>query len=252
MTEATKRLRFTFVQMLFALAIGRVAVEIGEFYKLNSTFYFSNFHVLAHFVLATYILTSSWIGWQNSNSPGNAKEIISVFDLQFLILLVDVFLVICYFIIIQGVEHQANNYKPDARVEAYWTFVIFVTYLFWDILTKLLSSNTDEKTRRLKFTWDIFIKRARITIICVALSGGVLFFMSDVDTKVGVVMVDIILLMLYVLFRGYKNNLVKIIEGINQGVLYYFKFYASRVLPIFFIIICVIIYFFAEIIKCIK
>ncbi len=252
MDNQGKELRLTFVGMLFALAIGKLAIDVGEYYLTRPPLLL-NLHVLSHFVLSMYILTSSWIGGQMSKSSGSAKKIKSVFDLQYVILLIDVLLVIFYFIIILGVEKQPE-FVPDASVESFWTLIIFVTYLVWDIFTKLLSSEIVERTdqnkdkhsiKRLKWNIKEFIARASITFICILLASLVYCVMGNSTTTEEVIIADIALLSLFVLFRGFKDTSDRVDNNkVDQGLFYRYRVWVSRYLPSMIFGICFIVYLF--------
>ncbi|PCH68004.1 MAG: hypothetical protein COC06_10225 [Bacteroidales bacterium] len=199
------KLRFDFIGMMFALAIAQVGVELGEFYNQGLSIR-DHLYVLTHLLLAIFIISSSWIGWQKSKSKGNKEAIIDSFSLSYIVLLVDLFLVICYFIIVKGVE------KPDSVVqiangdsEVFWSLVIFGTYFIWDIITKLIDI-VDHKTLAWKLRWKAFFKRGYQAPLCF----GIVYFlfkpMVDTDISDSVVILDIALILTFALFRGLKSD----------------------------------------------
>ena len=237
------QLRFTLVEMLFALAISEVGLEISQYYLNNQHLKFFDYpHVLSHVILATYILISSWIGWQVSISPGNLKAIRTVFDLQFLILLVDVALVLCYFILIKGVE-SPKEYTPSAHIESLWSVVIFALYLFWDFLTKFFHSRIENGRKIIHFDLFGFFKRGWITILCLALVSGIFAFMEHSATAFEVVLVDMALLAVFILFRGLKTDIHKVVDGIDRGLFYYWRLTIARVLPVILLVLAITFYF---------
>ena len=71
----------------------------------------------------------------------------SCFSIPFLGLLLDVFLVILYFIIVKLVEMEQKDGRvvlaaPTAKPEASWLCVVFITYALWDILADVLSEGS--------------------------------------------------------------------------------------------------------------
>jgi hypothetical protein len=216
--ENTHNLRFEFVGMLFALTIGQVAIECGDI-AMKDLIGWQYLYIYAHLLLATVIIATSWVGWQTSHSFGNTRLIHSNFSSQFIILLVDIFLVICYFIIVRGAEEyykepawsQAN---PDGKNQTLWTVVIFVTYFLWDALTKLwipfYRATTDDQhnikyVKETRVDFDTFWRRARYTLICLALAFFAYFAMSGESSENKIVCLDLYLIFVFVLFRGLKE-----------------------------------------------
>src|SRR5450432_1243821 len=117
--EFKPNLRFEFVEMLFALAIGQVGIEVGDLviHKIN---FWDHPYIFTHLLLGTLIIALSWIGWKSSVARGNTENVISIYSVQFAILLVDLFLVICYFIIVKGAEIPFNsNNKAEINLSTY-------------------------------------------------------------------------------------------------------------------------------------
>lgn len=128
---------------------------------------------------------------------------------------------------------------PNAHPELLLTLLIFCVYFLWDILTKLISSKTIDGKKKLRFRVVAFSERALITVLCILMSEIAIAFMFDAGTKLGVAIVDLHLLMIFVLFRGFK-------EKPTHKNFYSLKILLSRVLPIFFLVASYIIYFFVE------
>ncbi|QDU08774.1 hypothetical protein [Gimesia aquarii] len=139
-----------FVGMLFALATAQVAVESADL--VNHKFFVSKstleiLPAYSHLFLAMTIIGSSWVGWKSSTS--SMSKIENIFSIDCLELLIDFFLVVCYFIIVRSVESISlfGNFEPSAKPEVFWTTVILITYFFWDLLTKLIK-NVEHDTNR--------------------------------------------------------------------------------------------------------
>jgi hypothetical protein len=204
--KSPAKLRFDFIGMAFAFAIAEIGLEIADFYRGGFSF-FTYPNVLSHLLLSVYIIASSWIGWQMSQSKGSTESVKDPFTISFLILLVDLFLVICYFIIVRNVNKPTKGILSATSLpEIKWSIVIFVTYFFWDILTKLI--NEDEATRKISITKKEFIafgKRGYQSLTCIIILW---FFVRPmgVDTTIkGVVCTDFTLISVFVLFRGLKS-----------------------------------------------
>jgi len=113
--------------MLFALAFGQVAVECGDI-VIKGKALWEYPHIYAQLLLGTVIIATSWVGWQTSHSFGNTRLIRSIFGQQFIILLIDIFLVICYFIIVRGAEEYYKDSpgpatSPDGENQTMWTLI---------------------------------------------------------------------------------------------------------------------------------
>lgn len=130
-------LRHEFVAMMFAVAIGEVGVQTASLVQADHWVHF--LPAYSHLFLATMVITASWVGWTRSPSPGAREDVASVVGREFVVLLLDVFLVVVYFILVKSVdikEGQPLKLNASAQPETRWIFVIFVTYVFWDLVTK--------------------------------------------------------------------------------------------------------------------
>lgn len=205
--DNSQQLRIDFIGMAFALAIGQVGLEIGEFYSTGLKVWDYPF-VFSHLFLGTYIIASSWVGWNRSKSKGTFEAFNGNFGKSFIILLLDLFLVICYFIIIKGVEkpylEEFSLLNVSAKIELDWSLTIVITYIVWDVVSKLFEF--DSKKCRLKFLWQQYFERAYQAFICLAL----LIFMYSEYGKINstgkVFLVDLYILAIFVLFRGLKED----------------------------------------------
>ena len=214
MTISKENLRFEFVEMLFALAIGEVAVEISQAIYLKIGIR-ENPHIYSHLLLGALIIVLSWIGWQNSKSKGSSLEVESVFSFSFIILLLDILLVTCYFIIVKGAEFNAikgtTDITPDISLEIIWTLRIFFIYLVWDFVTKFIEhgiSKTDSNVfkKHVKVNFQDFWNRTWPTLICILIAFIFYFFQNGNVTKEKALVVDFSLIALFFLFRGLKPD----------------------------------------------
>jgi hypothetical protein len=133
--------RFIFVQLLFSLTAAEIARQIADFVLYDRSVW-DDLPAYAHLALATAIVATSWVGWSASTAslrPG--LRVVRVFGWPFVVLLIDVGLVILYFILVRGVEVPKENQgsfmlTPSARNESLTVAAIFLGYLLWDFLTK--------------------------------------------------------------------------------------------------------------------
>jgi hypothetical protein len=203
-------LRIEFVEMLFALTIAEVAVQVANVVTqgtLDKTF----LPAYAHLTLATAIVATSWVGWSTSKAPGAQHDLDKVFSYAFVVLSVDVLLVIFYFIIVRGVDisYDGNTFqaRPSAANETLWVMLIFAVYFGWDVLTKILmvGDGTPIASVRSRVLNRDLGGRALRTAVC--LGGAFLVWLllrSRIDIW-GVVLTDAALISLVFLFRALKE-----------------------------------------------
>lgn len=222
-----RNLRFIFVQLLFSLALGQAAIKIGDL--VIEGFSFSEYHyIYAHLGLSIVILSASWVGYQISTATQN--PLISIFSIQFIILLVDISLVIFYFIIVRGAEMSnyaengaTKNLEPNIQNETFWSMIIFMGYFLWDILTKVpdlkylkIENNYQKKT---SFSLNKLGERGWPTVFCLGLSATVYF--TTLNYKVSPIQatfIDIALISLCFLFRGLKQETKRLYKLTKEQV----------------------------------
>lgn len=198
--ESDSGLHFGLIEMAFALAIGEVAMKLGTY--LDSIQYdvremrADHFPFLTHLLLATLLIACSWIGWGKQFRHGG-PPITSVFEWQFLELLIDLALVILYFVFIHAASAPPEIGVADlgrhiATVPALMTG-IFLLYALWDRISKPFQTY---RFRRVS-TW-----------VCCVLSGGLWglghWKLAASATPWGVVCLDLSYCSLVFLFRALK------------------------------------------------
>jgi hypothetical protein len=208
-TELTSKakLRIEFIGMAFALAVGQVGLEIGDFYSHNLKIH-RHMYVFTQLLLGTYIIASSWVGWQKSKSRGHLQEIDNTFSKSFIILLVDLFLVICYFIIVKSVEKPyESNYQATvtANPEIFWSLTIFGAYIVWDILTKWF--DFDSKTFHFTSHFKEYVGRLYQAPLCFLLLIAIDLTVSEIHDERTVIFADLCLILVFILFRGLKETI---------------------------------------------
>jgi hypothetical protein len=113
-------------------------------------------------------------------------------------LLVDVWLVVVYFFLVEGAERiieirGRKTILPSAYAETSWIMVIFGTYLVWDVLTKRREPR-------------MLVQRGWATLTCTALSVLTFCVLRHTNTSVGVLSTDASLLAIVLLFRAMKKH----------------------------------------------
>lgn len=167
-TTTQIELRRTFIAMLFALVAATVAQQISELLFVITGGWGSAsspskmldnllaekgalFATLSHSLLALLLVSMSWVMWSKSQAGGLKKDISSIFSKEFIILLVEVFLVVLYFAIVKTMEQNFQEYtakktisayvgNTSARPEALQLMWVFAVYLIWDFIVDVVTS----------------------------------------------------------------------------------------------------------------
>ncbi|MDX1945719.1 MAG: hypothetical protein SFU86_10010 [Pirellulaceae bacterium] len=195
-------LHFGFIEMLFALAAAEVAIKAGQFVDDVTQWDASYFAVASHLVLATVVIAASWVGWGSSKFARKDSELGTIFSLDFLKLLMDVGLVVAYFILAHSVEKlvidpqtKTISFIPSAVPEFRWVTVIIAAYFFWDIVSKVKQPR-------------FILTRGWASAVCLVLVILLwILVVPQATSGVGaVICIDLSLLGLVVLFRAMKMN----------------------------------------------
>jgi hypothetical protein len=198
---AGPKLRHEFVGMMFAVTIGEVGLQAAALVKAGHPWHF--LPAYSHLLLATIVIAASFVGWSLSPAPGAQEDVPNVLHPEFLVLLLDVFLVIVYFILVRSVEFVGEGRPPaiaPAEGVAFWIVVIFFMYLVWDILTKL--AHRESTTRR---PWlGEFDVRILPTVLCLILALLARCVVKGADCP-HLLTADLALLSLVLLFRALKD-----------------------------------------------
>lgn len=124
---------------MFAVTIGEVGLQVAALIRAGHWVHF--LPAYSHLFLATMVVTTSWVGWSVSRAPGARHDVGGIFQGEFLVLLVDVMLVVVYFILVRSVEFAGEKSTPYIGTEStvtFWLVMIFVLYFAWDVLTKVV------------------------------------------------------------------------------------------------------------------
>ncbi len=215
-TKGTPKLRIEFIGMAFALAIGQIGLEIGDFFYKDGGHSLLDFpYVLSHLILCIYIISSSWIGWQTSMSQGNLEALKDPFSISFVILLIDLFLVICYFSLVKSVENllpvkeagkeAMTKRAPESVYGVMWSLIIFGSYFVWDIFSKLIVEDPiSHKAQVTAESQEKFLKRGLQSLGCFIITLILIRPMTSGKAPSQIVFTDVALFFTFVLFRGLK------------------------------------------------
>jgi hypothetical protein len=261
-------LRLIFVQMLFALTIGQIALKTGDLYIYSGGNIWLYHYAYLHIILSIVILSTSWVGWQLSQSLQNSEKINSVFSLQYIILLLDIFLVIAYFMIVRCVEINDDHTigSPNVNGTIFWTMIIFSGYAIWDIITKGIKlSYVKQGDKYLKITSthiNPLLKRIWPTLFCLIISLLFYKYLPEEPSPNKSSLIYIILICLFLFFRGLKQEVKRtyklqkdqIPESLrNEDMIfplpiietkYKFKIFMIKFLPGTLLLISIVIYFY--------
>lgn len=195
------KLRHEFVGMMFAVAIGEVGLQTAALVRANHVAYF--LPAYSHLFLATFVIATSWIGWSISVAPGNREDVKGIFQWEFLVLLLDVSLVIMYFILVRTIHFSDASIFPTidpASAVAFWILMVFCFYLVWDIVTKVATyRGWSEGSWLRKNGW-----RMAPTLACLLFAWWIWSQVGMAD-RVHLLSADFALLCLVLLFRALKE-----------------------------------------------
>ena len=192
-----------FVGMMFAVTVGEVGLQVAPLVRAGHWVQF--LPASSHLFLAFVVIATSWVGWTQSAAPGALKDVTSVFQWEFLVLLLDVALVITYFILVRTVHFEKDQTFPtpdSSSTVAFWVFVIFCQYFLWDFLTKVII-HWEGSGRRKQWLHDSG-SRMGPTILCGLLSLVLWRFVEAKDSPHYLTQ-DFALLWLILLFRALKD-----------------------------------------------
>jgi hypothetical protein len=208
-------LRFKFVELLFALAIGEVGVQVGELVVKNIDL-IRNPQIVSHLLLVTIIISSSWVGWKTSMATSNVKLIHSTIDKEYIILLLDLFIVVCYFIMVRSVVGYYIEKENEPGVicntvtalnQTLWSMIIFGSYFVWDLVVRA----NWEKFRLKRFNIkDVFTEKSdfrKFALECIPSLVGLIIsicifaVMRKTTGILKITIVNFILIFLFLCFR---------------------------------------------------
>jgi hypothetical protein len=224
--------------MLFALAAGEVAIETAELVaradQLDQGFiaYLPGY---LHLVLAGCAIAFSWVGWGKSKFGPHARDIDSIFSLDFLELALDVVLVVFYFILAHSVEKPVGLaapgvFEPSCSDECWWVTLILTLYVVWDVVAKWdrLSGSigllwAGMKSGGVAWVWRLLShpvpetdplhawNRLPASVFCAGIAWCAYLFVLPIGASdaVGVCLTDVALLLNLLLFRALKDTRYK-------------------------------------------
>ncbi|MBZ5492328.1 MAG: hypothetical protein LAO76_15480 [Acidobacteriia bacterium] len=214
--DSDPKLRHEFVGMMFAVTIAEVGLQIAALVQAGH--FVSWIHFLpeyAHLLLATVVIATSWVGWTLSRAPGARHDVKRIFQWEFLVLLLDVALVILYFILVRSVDFEKDQGAPRTASASKVGLIlcwIFILYILWDILTKgIIYLRDQEKKAGTKWCgyydkdWRMkYGSRMVPALVCLVLAGVMTSLFGTVDRPY-LLTADLAFVALALLFRALKD-----------------------------------------------
>lgn len=206
-----RELRREFVGIIFALAVGEIGLQAAAL--VQAKHHFRYLPAYSHLFLALFVVAASWVGWSRTQVPGAKQDVEELFEWPFVVLLLDTAMVVTYFILVRTVDFSNDHHRIDsAHAVALWHVVIFVLYLLWDVVTKVvmqqaprLSLLTDPKLRPSLY-------RIVPTLLCLGTSWWMWRAFPSAKSEY-LLTADFALLSMVLLFRALKG----LISGIWQS-----------------------------------
>jgi len=197
--QSKTQLHLIFVEMVFALAIGQIAVDFSKLidYQLMSTqTLWAVVPAYSHLLLAAVVISTSWVGWHNSRFCGT--QIKDVFSLDYVELAFDIALVVMYLILARAVEipgSPSDSLIPNASFETKAVAIIITTYMFWD----LISCRAKPKEKIKQRLW--------VSVCCTVISWVLVWQgIGGAGTVRAVLFADFCLIALILTFRAMKRH----------------------------------------------
>lgn len=200
MSDGDPKLRHEFVGMMFAITIGEVGLQVAAVVQAGHLAHY--LPAYGHLILATTMIAASWVGWSVSIAPGARQDVRGVFQWAFVVLLLDVSMVITYFILVRTVdfEKESSPRIAPASTVAGWVFAIFLLYLVWDLITKIVMNPGKLDRQWVRFQGSRMIP----TIVCFIISLIVWWRVKSADIPHWL-SEDFALFWLALLFRAAKE-----------------------------------------------
>src|SRR5262245_10333183 len=208
-------LRREFVGIMFALAVGEIGLQAAALVQAGHPIRY--LPAYSHLFLALFVIAASWVGWSRTQVPGAKKDVNELFELPFVVLLLDTAMVVTYFILVRTVDFSENNRRIDPASDvALWHVAIFTLYLAWDGVTKIAmypkpaGASWFRGWRRLDAKafkeQKQAMKRAWPTVVCLVLSIFLWRLFEAFDVKhEHLLAADLALWSVVLLFRALKG-----------------------------------------------
>ena len=186
--------------MMFAIAVGEIGLQTAALVQSEHLIHY--LPAFFHLILATILIAASWVGWSRSLAKQDVK---TLFEWAFVVLLLDVMMVVVYFILVKTVDFGDKPPRIDpAHKVAGWHVLIFLLYLAWDVVTKFVMPLSPKETEEER---EQSQKRMYPTLVCLVLTGALwLAFLKIKTDYEHWLTADVALLSVVLLFRALKDS----------------------------------------------
>lgn len=196
--ESEPKLRHEFVGMMFAITIGEVGLQVAALVQAKHYLHF--LPAYTHLLVATVMIATSWVGWSLSRSPGARIDVTAIFQWEFFVLLLDVALVITYFILVRTVDFGKESRIDPPSTLASCFLAIFILYFVWDVITKICIY-----LRKKQGSWfRVYGVRMIPTVLCLLLVALIKYATVNADPP-HYLTADVAFLAVVLLFRALKD-----------------------------------------------
>ena len=135
-------IRWVFISFLFALVISEIAAKCGRLLLSWKEAGRGAFPTFSHLILAAVVVATSWLGWSLAIKHGFYTPIEeTMFEASTMSLILDLMLLTLYYALVFGIRvpNAAEPQVTSPRHISFWTMVIFIGYLVWDLVTAGMS-----------------------------------------------------------------------------------------------------------------
>ena len=196
------KVRKELVQVFFGLVLTQIAIYITSLVAIWSPRSDAYWAAWSHLILSFALTTASWFGWQMSVKNATFDEEASVFQMGYILSVLDIILVGLYFLLVHQVEltnvgaFPADKTPvltaPSSYPETIIILIVFVIYAIWDLVSKRVDSK--------KYG-------AGPSVICALLAAGAfgIAAVKGSSNVRAVIFIDAYLFVVIYLFRAIKR-----------------------------------------------
>ncbi len=203
-TGSEDKIRKDLVQVFFGLVLTQIAVYASTLVDIwdggTAQYWAAWFHI----ILAFFLTTTSWFGWQLSVKNTKQNDEASIFQGGYILSLLDILLVGLYFLLVHQVEMSGVAAFPplpnapssvtaaNARPEIWIIGLVYLIYFVWDIIDRVVSKK------------DYGPWPSATCVILVAFALWPAYRSKEVGAYV-VIFLDVYLIAIVILFRAFKR-----------------------------------------------
>lgn len=197
--ESRPHVGVSFVDVLFALVIGRILTQATDARSLPAP-------ATAHLVVAVVLTICSWVGYHNSSF--RPQERISFFNLAFWQFLVDIVLVGLYWLVATTAEYVPATGRPNGETSAVPETLgvagSFALYVIWDQISRRINADPNSAPQEK----PDYARRRRVSVVFLCMSAAVTIgvLLLKPTRPVPVISVDAALVVVLIMYRVAKDH----------------------------------------------